>query len=113
MATGYQGSPESPETPEDSEGSELESRIGPHHFSISPYNVGHMEKVFSVIRKTYDRKPTDDLKDLDVNTAIWFIVCHTSSCSSSWTKPSIYQESTIEVCETIIPDYSKFDQRSG
>ena len=25
------------------------------------------------MRKTYDRKPTDDLKDLDVNTAIWCI----------------------------------------
>ena len=33
-----------------------------------------MEKVFSIIRKTYDRKPTDDLKDLDVN-AFWKILC--------------------------------------
>ena len=32
-----------------------------------------MEKVFSIIRKTYDRKPTDDLKDVDVNTVIWCI----------------------------------------
>ena len=30
-----------------------------------------MEKVFSVIRRIYDRKPTDDLKDLGVNPAIW------------------------------------------
>ena len=30
-----------------------------------------MEKVFSITRKTYDRKPTDDLKDLDANTAVW------------------------------------------
>ena len=32
-----------------------------------------MEKVFSIIRKMYDRKPTDDLQDLDVHTAIWCI----------------------------------------
>ena len=32
-----------------------------------------MEKVFSITRKTYDRKPTDDLKDPDVNTAVWGI----------------------------------------
>ena len=30
-----------------------------------------MGKVFSIIRKTFDRKPTDDLMDLDVNTATW------------------------------------------
>ena len=34
-----------------------------------------MEKVFSIIRKTYDRKPTDDLKDLDVNTPFWVKLC--------------------------------------
>ena len=56
------------ETPEDSEDSELESRIWPHYVRISPDNADHMEKAFSIIRKTYDRKPTDDLKDLDVNT---------------------------------------------
>ena len=40
-------------------------------FLISPDCVPHMEKVFSIVRKIYDRKPTDNLKDLDVNTAIW------------------------------------------
>ena len=51
-------------------------------------NVDHMEKVFSIIRKTYDRKPTDDLTDLDVNTATWsiFMSVTLSSCSSSWDK---------------------------
>ena len=32
-----------------------------------------MEKVFSIVRKTFDRKPTDDLKVIDVNIAIWCI----------------------------------------
>ena len=31
--------------------------------------VPHMEKVFSIVRQTYGRSPTDDLNDLDVNTA--------------------------------------------
>ena len=28
----------------------------------------HTEKVFSIVRPRYGRSPTDDLKDLDVNT---------------------------------------------
>ena len=32
-----------------------------------------MEKVFSIVRRRYGRSPTDQMKDLDVNTAIWGI----------------------------------------
>ena len=32
-----------------------------------------MEKVFSIVSKFYDRKPTDKMTNLDVNTAIWCI----------------------------------------
>ena len=71
VATEYQGCSGKPEIPEGSEDSKLESRIWPHHFHVSPGYVPHMEKVFSIVRKIYDRKPTDDLKDLDVNPAIW------------------------------------------
>ena len=35
--------------------------------------VPHMEKVYSIVRKTYDRSPRDNLDDLDVNTAVWCI----------------------------------------
>ena len=45
--------------------------FGHKNFHISPDCVPHMEKVFSIVRRTYDRKPTDNLKDLDVNTAMW------------------------------------------
>ena len=31
-----------------------------------------MKKVFSIERKIFDRKPTDDLNDLDVNAAVCF-----------------------------------------
>ena len=34
-----------------------------------------MEKVFSIRRKTHDQKPTDDLTDLDVNTAFRVYFC--------------------------------------
>ena len=85
------------------------SRIWPHNnFRISPHCVPHMEKVFSIVRKIYDRTPTDDLNDLDVNTAIcfFFFVCHTPSCSSPWTilfnEFTIRQESIFEVCGTPI-----------
>ena len=64
VASGNQGYPENPQTPEDSEDSDPESRIWPHHFRISPHYADHMEKVFSIVRNTYDRKPTDDLNDL-------------------------------------------------
>ena len=109
VATGYQGYPGYLETPKDPGDSELESRIWPYHFSFSPDNVDHMEKVLSIIRKTYDRKPTDDEgSGSEQSYTEFFHVCHTSSCSSSWArlfaKPTIYQESTIEVCEAIISD---------
>ena len=110
VATEYQGCSGNPEVPEDSEESEPKSRIWPHHFRISPDFVPHMEKVFSIVRKIYDPKPTGNLKDHDVNTAIWWYihVCHTSSCSSSWTRLStkltIRQESIFEVCGAIISD---------
>ena len=70
VASEYQGCSENPEIPEDSEDSGPQ-RSNPHLSSISPDCVPHKEKVFSIIRKSYDRKPTDDLRDLDVNTAVW------------------------------------------
>ena len=87
VATEYKGYLGNPEVPEGSEDSKPRSRMWPHHFHISPDCVLYMEKVFSIVRKINDRKRTDDLKDLDVNTVIGYIhVCHTSSCSSSWTR---------------------------
>ena len=51
-----------PEVPEDSGDSEPKSRSWPYYFHILPVYVPHMEKVFSIIRKVHDRKPTDKLK---------------------------------------------------
>ena len=71
MMNEHQGCSGKSKVPEDSGGSKPKSGIWPHHFHISLEYVPHMEKVFPVVRKIYDRKPTDKLKDLDVNTAIW------------------------------------------
>ena len=73
MMNEHQGCSGKSKVPEDSGGSEPKSRILPHNLHVSPDYVPHMGKVFSIVRKIYDRKPTDNLKDLDVNTAIWGI----------------------------------------
>ena len=74
VATEYEGYSGNPEIPEGSEEIQKpKSQIWPHHFHYSPDNVPHMEEVFSIVRKIYDREPTDNLKDFDVNPAIWGI----------------------------------------
>ena len=40
--------------------------------------MSHVDKVYSIVRKTYDRKPTDEMEDLDVNVAIWRIIMNTT-----------------------------------
>ena len=40
--------------------------------------VPHMEKVFSIVRKIYHRRSTDNLDDFDVNTATWGIFMNTT-----------------------------------
>ena len=47
-----------------------EKRKWPHNFYISTEVVSYMDKVCSIVRKTYDRKPTDEMDDLDLNAAI-------------------------------------------
>ena len=68
VAPGYQGYPGNPRTLGSSE-----DRRQNLATSLSTDCVPHMNKVFSIVRQTYGRSPTDDLKDLDVNTAIWGI----------------------------------------
>ena len=79
---------------ENSGNSNAGSRKWPHHFHMSPAVVPHMEKVYSIVRQIYGRSPTDDLNDLNLNTAAWKIyVRQSSSCSSSWSR--LFGESTI------------------
>ena len=73
VAPKYQGYPGTPGTPGDSGDSEAEGndKYWPHHFRISPNYVQHMEKVFSIVRQRCGRSPTDQMHDLDVNTAVF------------------------------------------
>ena len=50
----------------------------PHILHVSPATVHHMEAVFSIIRKIYEREPDDPVDDLDVNIAIWGIFLNTT-----------------------------------
>ena len=59
-----------------------------------------MEKVYSIVRKIYGRSPTDDLNDLDANTAVWSLIMNVTLQA---TVHLGRQESTPEVCATIIP----------
>ena len=54
----------------DTEGSD---KIWPHNLYISTTYVLHMEKVFSIVRQRYGLSPMDQIKNLDVNTAMWCI----------------------------------------
>ena len=115
-AAGYQRCSENPEIPEDSE---PKSRIWPHHFRTSPDCVPHMEKVFSIVRKIYDRKPTDDLKDLDVNTAICGIFMSVTLQAAvhlgrdySLNLRSVKNQSSKSMEQLIISDNREVDQRS-
>ena len=66
-----------------------ERNTWPHDFYISSAVVSHMDKVYSIVRQTYDRGPTDEMDDLYVNAAVWGICLeyYSSSSSSSWSGP--------------------------
>ena len=74
VVPGYQGYHGTPGPPGDSGDSETEGNDEdwPHNLHISSNYVLH-KKVFSIVRHRYGRSATDQMKDLDVNTAIWGI----------------------------------------
>ena len=55
---------------ENSENLKAERKKWPHNFNISSEVVPYMDKAYSIVRKTYDRGPTDEMEDLNVNAAI-------------------------------------------
>ena len=46
---------------ENSENPKAERRKWPHNFYISSAVVSYMDKVYSIVRRTYDRPPTDEM----------------------------------------------------
>ena len=74
---------------------------------FSPHNLQKStEKVYSIVRQRYGLSPRDEMKDLDVNAAIWsiFFVCHSSSCSFSWQR---FFRLTQEIIETVVSSHSE------
>ena len=49
-----------------------------HIFYISSAVVSYIDKVCSIVRKTYDRGPADEMEDLNVNAAIWRMFMNTA-----------------------------------
>ena len=63
---------------ENSANPEAERRKWPqHNFYIFSAIVSYMDKVYSIVRKTYDRGPVDEMEDLDENAAIWRMFMNT------------------------------------
>ena len=63
---------------ENSRNPRAERRKWPHNFYIPSAVVSYMDKVYSIVRRTYDRGPKDEMKGLNVNAAIWGMFMNTT-----------------------------------
>ena len=95
--------------------SKAERKEWSHNLYMSPATVHHMDAVFSIVRKIYQREPDDPMDDLDVNMAIWGIFLNTSLQAAVhlgrlWGESTIREESSLEQCGTVIQWNWKTDQ---
>ena len=72
------GKPAASSISENSGNPKTERRKWPHSFYISSEVVSDMDKVYSIVRKTYDRGPTDDMEDLNMNAVMWGMFLNTT-----------------------------------
>ena len=85
-----------------------ESRKWLHNLHMSPAVVPRVDTVFSIVRKIYDREPTDNMDDLDVNAAIWGLFLNTFLRAAVHLGQdyaeifTICKESSLGVCETVV-----------
>ena len=91
MPVAYKESAEKPaasSTSEKSGNPKDERRKWSQNFNISSAVVSYKDNVCSIVRKTYDREPTDNMEDLDVNAAMGGHIPehHPSSSSASWSR---------------------------
>ena len=68
------GKPGAPSESENSGNPKAERKDWTHNLHISPDTAPHMETVFSIVRKIYEREPADPMDDLDVNMATFFFL---------------------------------------
>ena len=75
---------------------------------MSPATVHHMEAVFSIVRKTYERGPDDPMDDLDVYMAIWGVFLKTILHAAVHLGQDyeanlrVFEESSLEQCGTVL-----------
>ena len=67
------GKPNASSKSDRSENPKAERKEWTHNLHMSPATVHHMEAVFSIVRKIYERGPDDRMDDLDVNVVFWSI----------------------------------------
>ena len=95
-------------------------KVWPHNLHISTNYVLHMDKVLSIVRQRYDLSPTDRMKNLDVNTAIWCIFMsvtlqsavhrgedYTEYLRSTKNQPKKSLRQLSQVTERLIPDQTE------
>ena len=83
-------------------------KIWPHNLHISTGCVLHMDKVFSVVRQSYGLSPTDQMKNLDVNTAIWGIFMSvTLQAAVTKNQPQGSMRQLFQVTERLITDQTE------
>ena len=96
-------------------------KIWPHILHMSKDGVTHMEKDFSIVRQRYGLSPTDQMKDLHVNTAIWNIFMsvtfqaavhlwkdYTENLRSTKNQPLKSLIQLFQVTERLITDQTEF-----
>ena len=89
------GKPGASSKSENSENLKAERKEWPHNLDMSPATVPHMETVFSIVRKIYEREPADPMEDLDVNVGIWGIFLNTTLHQITNAKTYIFSDSVL------------------
>ena len=92
----------------------------PHNLHKSTNYVLHMEKVFSIVRQRHGLSPTDQMKDLDVNTVVWSIFMsvtlqaavhlgkdYTENLRSTKNQPKKSLRQLFQVTERLITDQTE------
>ena len=107
VAPGYEGYPGNPGTPGNSEESEnegVDTDCPPQSPYFNKLRAAHGESFLD--REPKIRSQSDGSPRCEHGGMVYISICYSSSFSSSWArlhrKSAMYQESTLEVCETTI-----------
>ena len=122
VSTGNLVAPGYPGNPGNSGNSRTEDndKYWPHSLRVSTNYVLHMEKVFSIVRQKYGLRPTDQMKNLNVNPVIWGIFMsvtlqaavhlgmdYTENLRSTKNQPKKSLRQSFQVTEMLITDQTE------